>query len=277
VVVGAGRGIGRMLADAFAARGARLVLASRSEAELRAAAAELEANHGVPVEWEVTDVADHASVLQLAASASARDAVAGVVNCAAILGPVGRIDDVDMVAWRAAVTVDLMGTASCCAAFAPVLAMAGGGSIVNLSGGGVGGPALPERISAYVTAKAGVVALTEALGRELSPLGVRVNVVAPGPVPTGFMREVLKGGPAAAGTELYERTVAQHEHPEPTDALVELVAYLLSPASAHVTGRFLSARWDAVGDLESLAARSSRYTLRRIDGALYDELEKGEA
>ena len=93
----------------------------------------------------------------------------------------GRIDQVDANAWRAAVTIDLLGTASCCAAFAPLLAVAGGGSIVNLSGGGIGGPNPPERISAYASAKAGVVVLTEVLARELAPLGVRINAVAPGP------------------------------------------------------------------------------------------------
>jgi len=77
--------------------------------------------------------------------------------------------------------------------------------------------------------------LTEVLGRELAPLGVRVNAVAPGPVPTGFMAEVLAGGPEVAGAELYERTVAQHEVSEPTDGLLELIAFLLSPASAAVS------------------------------------------
>ena len=136
-------------------------------------------------------------------------------------------------------TIDLLGTASCCAAFAPLLAVAGGGSIVNLSGGGIGGPNPPERISAYASAKAGVVVLTEVLARELAPLGVRINAVAPGPVATGFMAEVLEGGPGVAGPELFERTVAQQADPEPTDALRALVFFLLSPRSAGVTGRFL--------------------------------------
>ncbi len=279
VIVGAGRGIGRLLADQLAAQGAPLLLAARSEPELRDTADDIAARRGVAVRWTTTDVADHGAVQALAEMARAHGPVTGLVNCAAILGPVGRIDEVDNAGWREAVTVDLLGTASCCAAFAGVIAETGGGSIVNLSGGGVGGPNLPERISAYTTAKAGVVALTEVLGRELAPLGVRVNVVAPGPVPTGFMSEVLEGGAGTAGAELYERTVAQHAQPEPTDALVELVSYLLSPASAHITGRFLSARWDPVANLAAWVpgdTGSSRYTLRRIDGDLYDEVERGD-
>ena len=222
-------------------------------------------------------MADHASVLALADAARSLGAIGGVVNCAAILGPVGRVDQVDFGEWAHAVQVDLVGTASCCAAFAPVLADSGGGSIVNLSGGGVGGPGLPERISAYTAAKAGVVVLTEVLGRELASLGVRVNAVAPGPVPTGFMRDVLEHGPEVAGGELYARTVEQHEHPESTAAMVDLVTYLLSARSAHLTGRFLSARWDSVDALDAWAPDAppaSRYTLRRIDAALYDDVKE---
>lgn len=279
VVVGAGRGIGRLLADQLAARGADLVLAARTERELRDVADDIAARRGVPVCWTTTDVADHEAVEALAQFARERGPVTALVNCAAILGPVGRIDEVDAARWREAVTVDLLGAASCCAAFAGVIADAGGGSIVNLSGGGVGGPNLPERISAYTTAKAGVVALTEVLGRELAPLGVRVNVVAPGPVSTSFMDEVLAGGPETAGAELYERTVVQQEQPGATDALVALVTYLLSPEAAHITGRFLSAVWDPVANLASWSpgdAGSSRYTLRRIDGDLYDEVVREE-
>jgi len=275
VVVGAGRGIGRLLAGHLAAQGADLVLAARSRTELEQAASELSAEHRGAFVVCPTDVADHASVVALAAFASEHGAVTGLVNCAAVLGPVGRLDQVDASDWRRAVTIDLLGTASCCAAFAPVLGAAGGGSIVNFSGGGIGGPNPPERISAYATAKAGVVVLTEILGRELAPLGVRVNAVAPGPVPTGFMVDVLDGGPEVAGSELYERTIAQHAHPEPTDALLALVGFLLSPASAGITGRFLSAKWDSVDDVAAWShdrGSSSRYTLRRIDGSLFTDI-----
>jgi NAD(P)-dependent dehydrogenase (short-subunit alcohol dehydrogenase family) len=276
VVVGASRGIGRIIAGHLADEGVPLVLAARSVLELERAADELRNRAGADVHTVPTDVAEHDSVLALATYTAALGSVAGVVNCAAVLGPVGRIDEIDVAAWRSAVAVDLMGTASCCAAFAPVLAAGGGGSVVNFSGGGIGGPEPPERISAYAASKAGVVVLTEVLGRELAPLGVRVNVVAPGPVRTGFMADVLDGGPDVAGRELYERTLAQHETPEPTDALLDLVTYLLSPASTAVTGRFISAKWDSVDRVQAWAQSGtspSHFTLRRIDGALYSEAE----
>ena len=241
VVVGAGRGIGRLLAVDLAARGANLVLAARTRADLDRVAGELGTQRGA-VHVCPTDVADHGSVVALAAFASEVGEVAGSVNCAGVLGPVGRIDQVDVNAWRVAVTIDLVGTASCCAAFAPLLAVAGGGSIVNLSGGGIGGPSPPERISAYASAKAGVVVLTEVLARELAPLSVRVNAVAAGPGRDGLHGRSARGWPRGRGPELFERTVAEQADPEPTDALiVPWCSSCWSPRSAGVTGRFLSA------------------------------------
>ena len=187
----------------------------------------------------------------------------------------GRIDQVDATRGATAVTIDLLGTASCCAAFAALLAVAGGGSIVNLSGGGIGGPNPPERISAYASAKAGVVALTEVLARELAPLGVRVNVGRAGPG-----RDWLHGR-SARGRPRGRRPRAVRTHRRAAGrprtnrrAACPGVASCCRPESAGVTGRFLSAKWDSVEDIVAWAATgadTSRYTLRRIDGSLFDE------
>ena len=250
VVVGAGRGIGRLLAEHLAAHGADLVLAARSREQLEQVAGELTAQHPRDVRVCPTDVADHDSVVALADFAQRRGPgrrtreLRRGARSRRSHRP-GRRDRVAATRSRSISSVPHRAAPRSL----PVLAASGGGSIVNLSGGGIGGPNPPERISAYATAKAGVVVLTEVLGRELAPLGVRVNVVAPGPVATGFMADVLDGGPEIAGAELFERTVAQHAAPEPTDALLALVEFLLSPAAGGVTGRFLSAKWDSIEEL----------------------------
>jgi NAD(P)-dependent dehydrogenase (short-subunit alcohol dehydrogenase family) len=273
VVTGAGRGIGRLLALELAAHGADLVLCARTREELEATAREMRASYAVDALVRVADVTDTQAIGELATEVASRRPAYGLVNCAAVLGPVGRIDQVQPSSWREAIMVNLVGTATCCAAFAPQMIGAGKGSIVNLSGGGVGGPHVPERISAYTASKAGVASLTETLGHELAP-NVRVNAVAPGPVPTGFMRDVLDGGPDVAGERLYEATVRQHARPPSPDRFLELMIFLLSDRSAPITGKLLSAQWDP---LESLAVGameitdSSRFTMRRIDEVLYGE------
>ncbi len=278
VITGASRGIGRVIAGRLAAGGARLVLCSRSQAELERTAADIVERYGVEVRTEPTDVTDLGALSELASSVERRGPTSTLINCAAVLGPVGRIDQVDQERWRHALTTNLGGTAAACAAFVPQMIAGGGGSIVNLSGGGIGGPNLPGRISAYTASKAGVAALTESLGEELAPHGIRINAVAPGPVGTGFMREVLDAGPEGAGADLYRSTVRQQDVTEPSEQLLDLVEFIVSPESSPLTGKLLSARWD---DLDSLRAhvadlsRSSTYNLRRIDGTLFSEADTG--
>jgi NAD(P)-dependent dehydrogenase (short-subunit alcohol dehydrogenase family) len=277
VVTGASRGIGRAIALDLASHGTSVVLCARTQSELDATEAAIRDAYRVDVRSYVVDVSDVAQIAEVARRCELDLSVVGLVNCAGVLGPVGRIDQVDMHRWLEAVTVDLVGTAAMCAALAPQMIRAGGGSIVNFSGGGVGGPGLVARISAYTASKAAVVALSESLAIEFASTGLRVNAVAPGPVPTGFMKEVLDGGPDLAGEGLYRQTVEQQDAAPALDPVLDLVRYLLSAESAHITGRFLSARWERPADLDAASVAGSLYTMRRIDGDLFAPVEKQAA
>jgi NAD(P)-dependent dehydrogenase (short-subunit alcohol dehydrogenase family) len=283
VVSGAGRGLGRGVADLLAQQGAALALCARGEHELHAAAEDIRRQHGVEVLTAGLDVRDAGAVHDFA-RATEREvgAVHGVVNNAAGLGPVGRVDEVDLEEWTRALEVNVVGVVNMCAAFAPQMARAGGGSILNLSGGGIGGPSVPDRISAYTTAKAGVVMLTETLARELAPSAVRVNAIAPGPLPTGFLRPVLEAGPAAAGDDLYRTAVQMADGPtgelqDVDDKLAALLLFLLSQESSWLTGKLVSARWDSVESLRAAEKQlrdTSLLTVRRIDGELFRQVDE---
>lgn len=276
VVTGAGRGIGKLIATDLAAQGANVVLCARTGSELEATAQEIRDEHAVDVRTSATDVRDVEAVVDLARRCGDGGPVLGLVNCAGVLGPVGRIDSVDVADWLDAIAINIGGTAATCAAFAAGMIAAGEGSIINFSGGGVGGPNLPGCLSAYTSSKAAVVALTETLAVELAPYDVRVNVVAPGPVATTFMRDVIERGPDLAGPELYAQTVEQQRASAPIEPLLTLVRFLLSPESVHVSGRFLSARWDDPAELAVGTLSRSRFTLRRIDGVLFAEVDTAE-
>lgn len=271
IVTGGGRGIGRYTAQALARRGARVAVCARTVSELEETADCIEKETGErPAVYQV-DVGEPASIRQFATEVSERIGPPSLlVNNAARPGPIGPIVSADPDDWIRTLTVNIGGVALMSAAIVPL--MSAGGAVVNLSGGGIGGPGMAPSMSAYVTSKAAVVALTETLAGEFAPHGVTVNAIAPGAVATRFMEPVLAAGPRLGA--LYDNTVAQREASTPLDPFVELICYLASPAGRWLTGRLLSARWDSVKALEGSKEAiqgSSLLTLRRIDDALYQE------
>jgi 3-oxoacyl-[acyl-carrier protein] reductase len=186
------------------------------------------------------------------------------------------VDECDPTEWKLAFEVNVFGTMHMCRAVLPVMRANRSGKIVNLAGGGVGGPGVASRVSAYAASKAAVVQLTESLAREVADDGVQVNAIAPGAVVTEMTAAVVAAGPERAGRELYERTRKQRESGgESPELAARLVVWLASDASGALTGKMLSAKWDKVDAIDVAAAnRSSLYALRRIDGALFAEVPK---
>jgi NAD(P)-dependent dehydrogenase (short-subunit alcohol dehydrogenase family) len=285
-VTGAGRGIGRALALHLASAGTPLALCARSSDELEETAAQVR-DRGAAVVARVVDVSDAAAIAAFAGIVG--DELGppwALVNNAAVLGPVGRLDEVDIDEWFRALLVDIGGVAASSRAFIPLMREAGGGRIINLSGGGIGGAGLQPNVSAYTASKAAVAVLTESLARELAD-EITVNAVAPGAQPTAFADEVLRVGPEQAGRELHEATIrdqatanqatADQATRPPLDAFLSLVDFLLSPESAWLTGKLLSARWDrveAIVDARERLAGTSLLTLRRIDDTMFAEVTR---
>jgi 3-oxoacyl-[acyl-carrier protein] reductase len=272
IVTGAGRGIGRTIAEWFAAEGADLVLVSRTLAEVDELAARLTAAHGIRALGQSVDVARPDEVATaISESVSVLGPISIAIANAAILGPVGFLADTDPARWAHTLEVNIGGTANVVRCVLPSMVEHRRGRIVTLSGGGVGGPRPAERVSAYVASKAAVVALTEVVAREL-PAGVTINAVAPGAVPTTFMQEVIDRGPDIAGDALHA-TAASSQSPD-LEPLRQLLLYLAAGDSTHVSGCCLSARWDDPARLAELGptiGASSRFRLRRIDEDLYRE------
>ncbi len=274
-VTGGTLGIGRHAVDVLAADGVCIGVCARRNAA--AVAAVVTASHGVPAVGIDADVTD-TEALDRFANAIVRElgTPTGLLCCAGVLGPVGTIDETDSEAWASAVAVNLVGVANTIRAFVPH--MAAGASIVTMAGGGIGGPNVAGRISAYTASKAAVASLTETLGGELEQRGIRVNAIAPGAIATQFTDPLLEAGPARAGSDLYEATRRQRSNPDELQPFADLLRFLLSDESVAINGRTVSARWEnpavlaeTVDDIRS----SSRYQLRRIDEALYGEIGSG--
>jgi NAD(P)-dependent dehydrogenase (short-subunit alcohol dehydrogenase family) len=276
VVTGGSRGIGLAISKALGAEGARVAIASRTPGEIEAARTVL-ANAGVEVLARVTDVARVDDAQALATAVLSRfGRIDVLVNNAGVNGAIGRVDECDAAQWKLAFEVNLFGTMYMCRAVLPAMRAARSGAIVNLAGGGVGGPGVAPRVSAYASSKAAVVQLTESLAREVLDEGIRVNAIAPGAVVTEMTAAVVAAGPEKAGKELYERTLKQREAGgEPPELAAKLVVWLASGASGALTGKMLSAKWDKVESIDVATANaSSLYAMRRIDGELFEQVRK---
>lgn len=274
VVTGASRGLGALLASHVADRGFDLALCARSASALGAVADSVRRQSQRTVLAEVVDVSNDDEVLGFARRVTDAGRVVGLINNAAVLGPVGRLTTTTIAAWRSTVDINLGGVAAMTAAFLAPLTQSGSGSIINVCGGGVGGPSVALGTSAYVASKFAVAGLTECLGRELEGTGVRVNAVSPGAIESTFNDPILEAGPELAGSALFEATLRQRAAPVSPEGFLRLVDYLLDDGSSWLTGRLLSARWDDPDSLERdrvAMIGGSRGRLRRIDGDLFEE------
>jgi short-subunit dehydrogenase len=180
VITGATRGIGRAVADAVASRGARVGLVARTERELTHALEEVGGRGAVAV----ADVGDRAQVTSALASLEAALGPPDVLVANAGIGAYGPFVDIDPDDIDRLVRVNVLGLLHTVRAAAPGMVARGGGHIVTI--GSIAGRIGAPFEATYSATKFGVVGFTEALAVELSPYGVGVSMVNPGPVETDF-------------------------------------------------------------------------------------------
>lgn len=245
-VTGASRGIGRAVAEAFGRSRARLLLLARSEALFETAAYLRESTEVLPIRCDVAlyDQVRHA----VESAISSWNRIDVLVNAAAVLGATGELWFTDPHDWSAAIQTNLIGTYNTMRAVLPFMISERRGKIINFAGGGAayGYP----KFSAYAASKAAVVRLTETADLELSPYNVQVNVVAPGAIETEMLKAVR-----AAGGEVHHNVGTMQQ-------AVDVVLFLASTLSDHITGRFIHAK-DPYREFKP-DMPTDMYTLRRV-------------
>jgi NAD(P)-dependent dehydrogenase (short-subunit alcohol dehydrogenase family) len=269
LIVGASQGLGLEIACAFVRAGASVFLCARDAAALGRAkeAAQALAEPGQAVHVLAGDISQPADVARIVGAAiEGFPHLDVLVNNAGVYGPMGPTEAVAWDEWVHAVSVNLFGSVLMCRAVLPHLKSRRYGKIIQLSGGGATGP-MPS-ISAYAASKAAVVRFAETLAGEVKDYGIDVNAIAPGPLNTRLLDELLEAGPQRAGRQMYDRSVKQKEQGgAPLERGAALAVFLASAESNGISGRLISAIWDP---WETLATRraaldeSDIYTLRRI-------------
>ncbi len=188
VVTGAGRGIGKAIALAYAREGAAVCCAARSQSQIDATAAEIRQAGGRSLAVQ-TDVTQWAAVDKLfQATAAAFGGVDIVVINAGAQYDRRPVEDSIPADWLATLGVNLIGAYYCAKAAIPHLKQRGAGKIITV-GSGIGHRGMPNS-SAYACSKAGLWMLTRVLAQELWPFNISVNELIPGPVITDMDRHL---------------------------------------------------------------------------------------
>ena len=274
LITGGARGLGFEIAKEYVKEGAEVLICSRSGGELEKAEKELIAlrpSEALRIASRICDVSSTGEVDALF-EAALKELGGGLdilVNNAGIQGPIGLLEECGWDELEDVINVDLMGPLYCMRKAVSIFKKEqasdpGSRSIINLSGGGATG-ARPYFMG-YAVAKTGIVRATETLARETAPFGIRVNAIAPGAMKTRMMDEIIDAGERAG--EEYELSVKRKENGgDSMEEPAKLAAYLGSDASAHITGRLISAKWDGWREFPDHAEdieKSDVFTLRRI-------------
>jgi NAD(P)-dependent dehydrogenase (short-subunit alcohol dehydrogenase family) len=246
VTAGAG-GIGRAIADALIANGAKVLICDvdrNALDEFRAA------HHGAGATFADVSVDD--DVERLFGEAQAfLGGLDVLVNNAGIAGPTGGVDEISIADWRRCIDIDLTGQFLCAHFGVPMLKAAGGGAIVNLSSA-AGRFGYAWR-SPYAAAKWGVIGFTQSLAKELGPSNIRVNAILPGIVAGPRIERVIDARAQQVGVsyaemeQTYLDRVSLRRMVTAQD-VAGAVLWLVSDAGANISG--LSVNVD--GNVESL-------------------------
>lgn len=269
LITGASRGLGKVLAHRFWKSRYSLYLIARSYDELQKVKTSLPPRSNQICDIDSCDLSIPESIEHLKSKLYTNFSCLDVlINNAAIQGPIGKTWTVSPSDWQKTIHINLLAPVALCQIVVPLMKQAGGGVIINLSGGGATAPR--PNFSAYATAKAALIRFSETFAEETREIGIRVNCIAPGAMKTALLGEILHKAPQLSGEKEFQLASKVFvEGGASMERVADLALFLASEDSKGITGKLISAVWDRWEDwpfyLNELN-KTDIYTLRRIVG-----------
>jgi NAD(P)-dependent dehydrogenase (short-subunit alcohol dehydrogenase family) len=234
IVTGGSAGIGRATALAFAARGARVVVADVEEEGGRETVEMVERDGGEAV-FVATDVSSPDDVARMVATAKERFGRLDIAfNNAGIEGDLAPLVEYSLDTWNRIVGINLTGVWLCMKHEIPLMLETGGGSIVNNAS--ILGTVGMATAGPYTATKHGVIGLTRVAALENAEKGIRVNAVCPGFIETPMVME--RGVHAGENQEVYDDLVGLHPVGRlgKSEEIADAVVWLCSDGASFMAG-----------------------------------------
>lgn len=242
LVTAASKGLGRATATELAREGARVMISSRSEEQLRSTAEQIREQTGAEVEHCAADVSSADDLARLLGETEQRLGGVDVLVNNAGGPPAGGFDAFDDAAWQSAFELNLMSSVRLVGGVLPHMREQGSGRIVTIASSSIKQPI--ENLILSNTYRVALVGLSKSLATELAPQGVLVNVVGPGRIDTDRVAGLDAGRAAKAGISV-EQARALSEQTIPlgrygtAEEFARIATFLVSGANTYLTGQSL--------------------------------------
>jgi NAD(P)-dependent dehydrogenase (short-subunit alcohol dehydrogenase family) len=243
IVTGGGKGIGKAIALAFAAEGAKIVVAARSLDNLEDTVKEIKGKNGRAIAIQA-DVSDEKQVQRMVQNAIAEYGQIDIlVNNSGISGPTVPVVDLRIEDWNEVIAIDLTGTMLCTREVLKYMIPRKSGNIINISS--ISGREGYTNRSPYCVCKWGIIGFTQTVAKETGQYNIRVNCIAPGGVTGERVINILKGRAEATGVpfdEVMSQEMTKYSLGRMTEEaeVASTAVFLASADASAITGQTIN-------------------------------------
>ncbi len=244
IITGANQGIGLEMATHFYKKGANVIICARNKDKLNTVKKLFKKNKNQEIIVKRCDISKTKEVDNfLYKIIKKQKKIDILINNAGIYGPKGKFDTLSWRHIKQTFDINLFGSIYLIKKILPHFKKHNNGKIIQMSGGGAASP-LPY-FSAYASSKAGIVRFVENISKELESYKIDINAIAPGPINTRMLDEVLRERPEVVGRSFYKKSLIQKKNGG-TDIkkILNCIEFLCNKKSDGISGKLISVLWD---------------------------------